>query len=532
MRRHLLTLVWYTGITAGGALAPVTAAQTARTVWDGVYSEEQATRGETLYADRCARCHGDGLGGVESAPALTGSAFYSNWEGETLEALFERMRSSMPADKPGSLSRAQNADVLAHMLQVGGYPAGRDAARRAGRRAHHDHHPDVQAVTRGHGLNSERTPAMTRTRRTTTLILASTAAPGAGTTPGVQGQSGARTKGEWPTYGGDLGHTRYAPLDQITAANFGSLEVEWRFKTDNLGPAAGVQSRVDAADGRRPALLHRRHAASRSSRSTPPPASCSGCTARTKARAAQAAPRQLSGRGLAYWTDGKEERILYVTPGYRLVALDAKTGNPVAGFGRGGIVDLKQDLDNQKLDLVNAPVGLHATPIVAGNVVMVGAAFETGANPRSRAQRARAPCAATTCAPASGCGRSAPSRSPASSATRRGRTTRGPTRGNTGVWAQISVDEELGMAYLPVELPTHDYYGGARPGQHAVRREPRRRRSARPASASGTSSSCTTASGTWTSRARRSSPTSPSTAGRSRPWRSRPSRRSSTCSIA
>ena len=127
MHRYLLTLVWCTGITAGGALAPVTAAQTARTVWDGVYSEEQATRGATLYADRCARCHGDGLGGVESAPALTGSAFYANWEGETLESLFERMRSSMPADKPGSLSRAQNADVLAHMLKMGGYPAGATA---------------------------------------------------------------------------------------------------------------------------------------------------------------------------------------------------------------------------------------------------------------------------------------------------------------------------------------------------------------------------------------------------------------------
>jgi mono/diheme cytochrome c family protein len=106
------------------ALAGVTAAQTPRTIWDGIYTEEQAARGATLYAARCAQCHGDGLGGQESAPALTGTTFYSNWEGETLESLFERMRSSMPADKPGSLSRAQNADVLAHVLKVGGYPAG------------------------------------------------------------------------------------------------------------------------------------------------------------------------------------------------------------------------------------------------------------------------------------------------------------------------------------------------------------------------------------------------------------------------
>ena len=97
-----------------------------------------------------------------------------------------------------------------------------------------------------------------------------------------------------------------------------------------------------------------------------------------------AAPRQLSGRGLAYWTDGREERILYVTPGYRLIALDAKTGQPVAAFGQDGVVDLKLEFD-QELDLVNAPVGLHSTPIVAKNVVIIGAAFETGANPKSRA---------------------------------------------------------------------------------------------------------------------------------------------------
>ena len=99
----------------------------ARTVWDSVYTMEQATRGETLYAERCARCHGDTLAGMESAPALTGTVFYSNWEGEALEALFERIRSSMPQDKPGSLTRPQNADILAYILRVGSYPAGTTA---------------------------------------------------------------------------------------------------------------------------------------------------------------------------------------------------------------------------------------------------------------------------------------------------------------------------------------------------------------------------------------------------------------------
>ena len=93
-------------------------------MWDGVYSEEQAARGEKVYAERCGRCHGDTLGGVEAAPALTGTTFYSNWEGERLEALADRVRMTMPQDKPGSLTRAQNADLLAYLLQVGGYPAG------------------------------------------------------------------------------------------------------------------------------------------------------------------------------------------------------------------------------------------------------------------------------------------------------------------------------------------------------------------------------------------------------------------------
>ncbi|HZM95225.1 MAG TPA: cytochrome c [Vicinamibacterales bacterium] len=101
--------------------------QAQKTVWDGVYTEEQAKRGAEVYAEKCAMCHGDSLGGVESAPALTGPAFYANWEGETLNALFERIRMSMPQDNPGSLSRTQNADIIAHMLRVGGYPAGSTA---------------------------------------------------------------------------------------------------------------------------------------------------------------------------------------------------------------------------------------------------------------------------------------------------------------------------------------------------------------------------------------------------------------------
>ncbi len=93
------------------------------------------------------------------------------------------------------------------------------------------------------------------------------------------------------------------------------------------------------------------------------------------------AARALSGRGLAYWSDGTEERILYVTPGYRLIALNARTGLPVPAFGSNGIVDLKLD-DDQDLDLDTADIGLHATPVVAGNTVIVGAAHVPSGSPR------------------------------------------------------------------------------------------------------------------------------------------------------
>ncbi len=282
------------------------------------------------------------------------------------------------------------------------------------------------------------------------------------TTTTLAAQHGAPA-GEWPTYGGDLGHTRYAPLDQITAANFGQLEVAWRFKTDNLGPRPEfnfqstplmVKGRLYSTAGSRRAVV-----------------ALDAATGELKwtysldegARGA-AAPRRLSGRGLSYWSDGTEERILYVTPGYHLIALDAATGFPVAGFGERGIVDLKQNFD-QDLDLTTAPVGLHATPIVAGNVVIVGAAFEAGSKPKSKVNvKGYVRGFDVRTGKRLWIFRTIPS--PGEFGNNTWRQDSWAYTGNTGVWAQISVDEAAGLAYLPVELPTHDFYGGQRPGDN------------------------------------------------------------------
>jgi quinoprotein glucose dehydrogenase len=273
-------------------------------------------------------------------------------------------------------------------------------------------------------------------------------------------QTGA-AGGEWRTYGGDLGNTRYSPLDQINGSNFNKLQIVWSLKTANFGPepeykfestplmangvlytTAGSRRAVVALDAATGELLwsHAEHEGARG----------------------MAAPRRLSGHGLAYWTDGTEERILYVTPGYRLIALDAKTGIPVPTFGKQGVVDLRLD-DDQEMDLVTADIGLHSTPIVAGNTIIVGAAHRSGEEPRSKTN-------------VKGYVRGFDVKTgkrlwifhtiPRQGEFGYNTWEKGSAEytGNTGVWAQISVDEELGMAYLPVESPTQDSYGGDRPG--------------------------------------------------------------------
>jgi mono/diheme cytochrome c family protein len=93
-------------------------------VWGGVYTDAQAKRGETVYADKCASCHAPDLTGLDQAPPLTGSDFATNWNDLSINDLFERIRISMPADKPGTLGRQEVADVLSFVLQKNSFPAG------------------------------------------------------------------------------------------------------------------------------------------------------------------------------------------------------------------------------------------------------------------------------------------------------------------------------------------------------------------------------------------------------------------------
>jgi glucose dehydrogenase len=274
--------------------------------------------------------------------------------------------------------------------------------------------------------------------------------------------------GDWTHYTADVHGTKYSPLDQINATNFNKMEVAWRFKTDNLGTrpefklegtplaikgvlyvTAGTRRSVVALDGRTGELIW-----SHSYR---------------EGNRAAIAPRQLSGRGVSYWTDGKgDERILYVTTGYRLIALNAKNGAMIPSFGEGGVVDLKKGAvfgKGQQIEMETGEIGLHSTPTVVKDVVIVGSSFKEGMTVKTHNNT-------------KGLVRAFDVKSgkmlwtfntipkPGELGNDTWENESWATNGNTGVWTQITVDEEAGLVYLPVESPTSDFYGGHRPGNN------------------------------------------------------------------
>jgi quinoprotein glucose dehydrogenase len=266
---------------------------------------------------------------------------------------------------------------------------------------------------------------------------------------------------EWRHYAADQANTRYSPLAQITADNFNDLEVAWSFKTDVLGARKEYQFEST------PLLVKGRLFTTAGSRRD-----CVALDAATgellwmhrvdEGARGSNSPRQLSGHGVSYWTDGTQERILYVTIGYQLVSLDAATGIPDPAFGKGGIVDLKKDFD-QDIDPVTSDVGLHSTPMIARDVAVIGAAHTAGDVPAVRKN-------------VKGYIRGFDVRTGKRKWIFHTIPLKGEfgydswiggdadTAGNTGSWAQMSADEELGLVYIPVELPTGDETGVFRRG--------------------------------------------------------------------
>jgi quinoprotein glucose dehydrogenase len=284
----------------------------------------------------------------------------------------------------------------------------------------------------------------------------------------ADGQQPSTKNGEWPHYTADLKGTKYSPLDQINASNFSKLEVAWRFKTDNLGtrPEYKLEGTPIMVKG----VLYTTAGTRRSVVALDPKTGeLMWVYSLREGQRAAIAPRQLSGRGLSYWTDGQgDERVIFVTTGYRLVSLNAHTGQPINGFGKNGMVDLKEGMvtgTGQQIDLETGEAGLHSTPLVVKDVVIVGSSFKEGMT-------------VVTHNNSKGLVRAFDVRTgkllwtfntiprPGEFGNETWENNSWAINGNTGVWTQMTVDEDLGLVYLPVESPTSDFYGGERPGDN------------------------------------------------------------------
>ncbi len=279
---------------------------------------------------------------------------------------------------------------------------------------------------------------------------------------GQQGTSVAQ--GDWPTIHGDVFSNRYSALDQINADNFNSLELAWRFSTANFGPT------VDFTNPSTPIEIDGvLYANIGSTRNVVALDATNGQVLwlwrPVEGDRFDEAPRKGPGRGVAFYDNGEKTRVLDVTPGYQLVSLDAKTGIPDPNFGVNGKVDLYEGLRNADDPRFAYPdIGLSAPPLVMNDVIIVGAAHRTGGRPRSKLN---------TKGDVRGFDvhtgkllwtfHTIPARGEIGYESW---LTGNDITGNSGVWAAISGDPELGHVYLPIEDPTGDYYGGDRHGDN------------------------------------------------------------------
>ncbi len=270
--------------------------------------------------------------------------------------------------------------------------------------------------------------------------------------------------GQWRHSNGDAGATRYSKLDQITPENAGSLQVAWRWDGGNYGPTPEFKSETTPlmVDG----VLYftvgfRRDVVA-----------IDAGTAETlwmhrfdEGERGSTAPRRNSGRGVSYGSDGRGNgRVFVVTPGFQLIALDAKTGRPFPDFGSDGVVDLKRGVD-QPVDVDVRNLGSSSPGVVFEDLVIVGPAFAGAGRPRSKIG---VPGHVTAWDTKTGERRwifhTVPK--PGEYGYDTWENDSAEYTGHAGVWAPIALDEELGYVYLPVEVATSDYYGGHRLGDN------------------------------------------------------------------
>jgi quinoprotein glucose dehydrogenase len=272
-------------------------------------------------------------------------------------------------------------------------------------------------------------------------------------------QHGA-TDGQWRAYGGDEGSTRYSSLDQINADNIATLDVAWVWKADSLLPTAIATSETTPlmVDGVLYFSMDQRRYV----------IAADAATGETlwmyrpdEGERFIAAPRKVH-RGVSYWSDGKgDDRIIFATPGFNLIALNAHTGRPVTTFGNDGIVDMIDALDLDFDGDMLGRLGNSSPVVIAQDTILVGPAM-------GRLNKVNAKGDVLAFDVRSGLKKWAFHTIP-----RKGEfgyeswlNNSADYTGNAGVWGPFSVDPELGYVYLAVEAPTNDVYGGARHGDN------------------------------------------------------------------
>jgi len=279
----------------------------------------------------------------------------------------------------------------------------------------------------------------------------------------VAAQQGAKT-GEWRITGGDAGNTRYSALDQLNRDNVKDLKVAWTWKVDNFGSATEYKTETT------PIMVNGVLYFTAGNRRTVVAADAgTGETLwvwRIDEGARIEGGARRNSRGVAYWTDGREERILTVTPGYQLVALNAKTGHQIPNFGKDGIVDLTKEVEpDSNFNTAIAHLMNTSPPTVSHDIVVIPTSMENGRTPKSK-KYPKADIMAFDV-------RTGKKVWTFHTIPRKGEfgadtwlNNSNEYTGAAGAWAPFSVDEATGYLYLPVEGATGDQYGGQRPGNN------------------------------------------------------------------
>jgi quinoprotein glucose dehydrogenase len=288
------------------------------------------------------------------------------------------------------------------------------------------------------------------------VVVAVWALPGSG-------QKGARVNGEWRAYRGDEGSTAYSPLDQINRDTVQKLQVAWTWRFDNFGTAAQTLTTETT-----PLMVNGVLYFTAGQRRTVVAADAgTGETLWTwrfdEGARFDAAPRKVH-RGVAYWENGADQRIVLVTPGFQLVSLNAKTGQPVPGFGQNGIIDLFKQLDlDTKLD-PQGRIGNSSPVVIANDVIVVGPALTPGGRVNVENVKADIMGFDARTGKKLWTFHTVPRPGEPGSETWLGDSAQ--FTGNAGIWGPFSADPELGIVYLSIESATNDVYGGHRPGNN------------------------------------------------------------------